>query len=123
MPHLNLPSFGAIVRLPIQAVTLSIMRLNRLIAILVTSTINFGSASPTFAVSGAELSSIIEDEREIALHGVLDNIGPHGKKAPGALAGVVVASPSTEDPNCTSSLLLHIMRRVSHIWSFDCGLT
>lgn len=42
----------------------------------------------------------IAKENPIALQGILDNIGPKGIKAPGAKAGIVVASPSTFNPNC-----------------------
>ncbi|KAM0314403.1 hypothetical protein ACHAO8_004771 [Botrytis cinerea] len=35
----------------------------------------------------------------ISLQGILNNIGPDGSKAQGASAGIVVASPSTVDPN------------------------
>ncbi|KAF1998194.1 carbohydrate-binding module family 20 protein [Amniculicola lignicola CBS 123094] len=46
-----------------------------------------------------DLSSRIETQNGISLQGVLNNIGPNGAKAPGASAGVIIASPSTEDPN------------------------
>ncbi|RDW69440.1 glycoside hydrolase family 15 protein [Coleophoma cylindrospora] len=45
------------------------------------------------------LDSYLSTESPIALQGVLNNIGPNGIKAPGADAGVVVASPSTVNPN------------------------
>jgi glucoamylase len=47
------------------------------------------------------LAKQIEQENKVAFQGVLDNIGPHGRKAPGASAGVIIASPSTQDPDCT----------------------
>ncbi|KAF2106605.1 1, 4-alpha-D-glucan glucohydrolase [Lophiotrema nucula] len=46
-----------------------------------------------------DLASRVETETEIAFQGVLDNLGPDGSKAPGAEPGIIVASPSTEDPN------------------------
>lgn len=46
------------------------------------------------------LSSQIEQQNKIALQGVLSNIGPSGSRAPGASAGIIIASPTTEDPNC-----------------------
>ncbi|EIW74710.1 glycoside hydrolase family 15 protein [Coniophora puteana RWD-64-598 SS2] len=51
------------------------------------------------SVFAQDVSSYISSEGPIALTGVLNNIGPNGSKAPGADAGVVVASPSTSNPN------------------------
>ncbi|KAK3353146.1 family 15 glycosyl hydrolase [Lasiosphaeria hispida] len=48
---------------------------------------------------GVPLGEFILQEREIALQGVLDNIGPSGTKVPGAAAGIVIASPSKENPD------------------------
>ena len=45
------------------------------------------------------LGSFITSERAIALEGVLDNIGSNGIFAQVASPGVVVASPSTVNPN------------------------
>jgi glucoamylase len=45
------------------------------------------------------LEGAIAKQYRIAFQSVLDNIGPHGKKAPGASAGVIIASPSTNDPD------------------------
>ncbi|KAF9737510.1 glucoamylase P (glycosyl hydrolase family 15) [Paraphaeosphaeria minitans] len=45
------------------------------------------------------LTSRIEAETTIALQGVLNNFGPDGSEAPGASAEVLIASPSTENPN------------------------
>ncbi|OSD07483.1 carbohydrate-binding module family 20 protein [Trametes coccinea BRFM310] len=41
----------------------------------------------------------VASESPIAKQGVLNNIGPDGSKAHGAKAGIVVASPSTSNPN------------------------
>ncbi|KAF2021144.1 carbohydrate-binding module family 20 protein [Aaosphaeria arxii CBS 175.79] len=57
---------------------------------------------------GPDLDS---DQRVISMKGILDNIGPHGGKAPGALPGVIIASPSTQDPNYFFT------------WTRDAGLT
>ena len=46
------------------------------------------------------LTSFIASESPIALQGVLNNIGSTGSLAPGADPGMVVASPSTVNPNC-----------------------
>jgi glucoamylase len=39
------------------------------------------------------------------LRAVLDNIGPQGSEAKGVSAGIIIASPSTENPNCTYILV------------------
>lgn len=60
------------------------------------------------------LDTFIASERSRALQGVLDNIGAGGSKVPAAEPGLVVASPSKEDPNCRSlfSCTLHILWRI-----------
>lgn len=45
------------------------------------------------------LESWLEQERPIALQGILDNIGPTGSKATGAKPGIIIASPSKSDPD------------------------
>ena len=52
--------------------------------------------------ASGSLASFIASESPIALQGVLNNIGDTGSKAPGARAGITIASPSTSNPNCTS---------------------
>ncbi|KAM7222785.1 family 15 glycosyl hydrolase [Rhypophila decipiens] len=47
---------------------------------------------------GVPLDDFITAERDIALQGVLANIGPNGTKVPGAGAGFVIASPSRTSP-------------------------
>lgn len=54
------------------------------------------------------LSGFIESENTVALKGVLSNIGPKGSGASGASAGIVVASPSKSNPDCT--LRIHTPR-------------
>ncbi|KAI1434612.1 family 15 glycosyl hydrolase [Xylaria sp. CBS 124048] len=46
-----------------------------------------------------DLDTFIQKQRAISLQNVLNNIGPDGSKAPGASSGVIIASPSTVDPN------------------------
>jgi len=46
------------------------------------------------------LETFIASESPIALEGILNNVGPNGSKVEGANSGVVVASPSKENPNC-----------------------
>ncbi|MCJ1412272.1 hypothetical protein MMC19_006365 [Ptychographa xylographoides] len=45
------------------------------------------------------LSSFITTESPIALQGILNNLGSSGSLAPGAAPGILVASPSTTNPN------------------------
>ncbi|KAH8916357.1 carbohydrate-binding module family 20 protein [Atractiella rhizophila] len=66
---------------------------------------------PLFSLSGAlvtgtghfrrqadGLDAFVTAQTEVAYQGVLNNIGPNGSKAPGAHAGIVVASPSSVNP-------------------------
>nr|AAA33386.1 glucoamylase [Trichocladium griseum] len=46
----------------------------------------------------AAVDTFINTEKPIAWNKLLANIGPNGKAAPGAAAGVVIASPSRTDP-------------------------
>jgi glucoamylase len=52
-----------------------------------------------------DLSTFISKQNDISLQGVLANIGSDGSRAQGASPGVVVASPSTTDPDCMSRLV------------------
>ena len=74
------------------------MRIHAFIAALAATSLH-GTAA-RLRVRQASLPAAIENENTISLQGVLNNIGPEGSQAPGALAGVIVASPSTEDPDC-----------------------
>jgi glucoamylase len=47
-----------------------------------------------------DIDAFIEKQRAISLQGALDNIGPNGSRVEGAAAGVIVASPTKDDPNC-----------------------
>ncbi len=51
------------------------------------------------------LDAWLTAQEPIALKGVLANIGSGGSKASGAADGIIVASPSKSDPDCTSELL------------------
>lgn len=46
------------------------------------------------------LDEWLSTESVIALQGVLNNIGSDGSKAQGASSGIVIASPSTANPDC-----------------------
>ncbi|KIK68980.1 carbohydrate-binding module family 20 protein [Collybiopsis luxurians FD-317 M1] len=54
-----------------------------------------GSVSAQSSVADAYVAT----ESPIAKAGILANIGPSGSKSSGAFAGIVIASPSTENPN------------------------
>jgi glucoamylase len=49
----------------------------------------------------SSLDSFIQSESTVALQGVLNNIGANGTSDAGASPGVVVASPSKSNPDCT----------------------
>lgn len=49
----------------------------------------------------APIDEYIEAEKIVALEQLLCNIGDDGCNAAGAAPGVVVASPSKSDPDCT----------------------
>jgi glucoamylase len=49
--------------------------------------------------TATSVSDFIAREQPIALQGVLNNIGPDGSLVPGAASGLVVASPSQDNPN------------------------
>ena len=51
------------------------------------------------------LDDFIASESSIALQGILNNIGSAGSNAAGVTLGLVVASPTKENPNCTYPLL------------------
>ncbi|KAK2044146.1 family 15 glycosyl hydrolase [Colletotrichum somersetense] len=50
-------------------------------------------------VAAADIDTFISQQRDIALKGALNNIGPNGSLVQGASAGIVVASPSKADPD------------------------
>lgn len=53
------------------------------------------------AARAQSLDQFISSESTTALQGVLANIGPDGSKVKGADSGIVVASPSQVNPDCT----------------------
>lgn len=77
----------------------------------------------------ASLDTWLASETTISLNGILDNIGASGAYAASAKPGVVIASPSTSNPDCKSTVhlgssikfqqrirLLHLDQRLcSHI--------
>ncbi|KAI8632130.1 carbohydrate-binding module family 20 protein [Xylariaceae sp. FL1651] len=57
------------------------------------------AASASNLPQAASLAAFVEKQRAVSLQGALNNIGPDGSQVPGAGAGVIVASPSTVNPN------------------------
>ena len=53
-------------------------------------------------VSRANLDTWLDSETTFSLNGILDNIGASGAYAQSAKPGIVIASPSTSNPDCTS---------------------
>ncbi|KAF2448511.1 carbohydrate-binding module family 20 protein [Karstenula rhodostoma CBS 690.94] len=74
------------------------MKFRAILTALAAASLHEASAKP-FGQRQADLASRIEAENKIALQGVLNNFGPDGSQAPGASAGVLIASPSTDNPN------------------------
>ena len=60
-------------------------------------------AHPSFPVHKrqSDVGAFIEKQTPIAKQGVLNNIGPNGSLVEGAAAGIVVASPSKSNPDCS----------------------
>lgn len=61
------------------------------------------SAASASRLRGRGVSDFIQKQSGISLNGVLANMGPDGSKAGGAAPGVVIASPSKQDPDCEST--------------------
>ncbi|TRX96690.1 hypothetical protein FHL15_002356 [Xylaria flabelliformis] len=70
-----------------------------------------GLANASSLPQANSLDAFVEKERAISLQNVLKNTGPNGSRVPGAGAGVIVASPSTVNPN------------YFYTWSRDAALT
>ncbi|KAI9643051.1 hypothetical protein NHQ30_008786 [Ciborinia camelliae] len=68
------------------------------VAGLLSSTKGLAQPKLSARVAGT-LDNYLKTQGPISLQGILNNIGPDGSKAPGASAGIVVASPSTSDPD------------------------
>ena len=64
---------------------------------LALSALTFSASA--YASSSSNADTYISTEGPLARAGMLANIGPDGSKSSGASPGVVVASPSTTNPN------------------------
>lgn len=81
--------------------------LARPIMYLVSTALFLGSVAVQVVLgraTAASVDSFIETESPIALRQLLCNIGPDGCNVKGAAPGAIIASPSTQDPNCRSLL-------------------
>ena len=52
----------------------------------------------------ASIDAFVKTQSDISIKGVLANIGTEGSKARDVPAGIVIASPSRSDPDCTYTL-------------------
>lgn len=57
-------------------------------------------AAPQLAARATSLDTWLTSETAVARQGILDNIGASGAYAASAKVGIVIASPSTDSPNC-----------------------
>lgn len=100
------------------------MRSSTTVAVLTAlSLVGEAWASPS-QLRARDLESFIAKEREVAYQGVLANIGANGAKVAGASAGLVIASPDKEDPDCTffqqcSSLIWFMANGVRRLLYMD----
>jgi hypothetical protein len=62
-------------------------------------------------VRASSLDQFVSAESTTALQGILENIGPAGPKASGTDSGIVIASPSKVNPNCTSKVESHLTEK------------
>jgi len=68
--------------------------------LLIAVTCFAGAVQSNLPLFSRDLNSYIASQRARSLRAILDNIGPDGAKVPGAFPGIVVASPSTVNPDC-----------------------
>ena len=59
-----------------------------------------GAPSSSEYVRAEEVTVWLAKESEVALERILSNIGRDGQYAQSAEPGIVIASPSTENPDC-----------------------
>lgn len=64
---------------------------------LVQSVVGAPQLAPRATTS---LDAWLASETTVALDGILDNVGSSGAYAKSAKSGIVIASPSTSDPDC-----------------------
>lgn len=72
------------------------------VPLLLTSAFSLPSPGGVELRATGSLSSWLASESSYALQGVLRNVGANGADASGADSGIVVASPSTSNPDCGS---------------------
>lgn len=82
-----------------------------IIPLLTILNVALAATQAPISIPQASLDEWLSNEVDVALTGILNNIGSEGAWAHGAKPGVVVASPSTNDPDCTTiSLFFHLYR-------------
>jgi len=86
--------------------------LKKLLVLATTLTSIVGSPVQGKRQASSSLDAWLTTESPRALQGVLDNIGVGGAEAVGAKAGIVIASPSRNDPPCW--YLLHFTITSTH---------
>lgn len=60
-----------------------------------------------------DLDTWLASETAVARQGILDNIGSSGAYAATAKPGVLIASPSTSNPNCETVLAEHSILKLT----------
>ena len=81
------------------------------IPLLAILNVALAGTQEAISIPQASLDEWLSTEGDVALTGILNNIGSGGAWAHGAKPGVVVASPSTNDPDCMIiSFPVHLYR-------------
>lgn len=84
------------------SIKMQYLNLAMIIPLLAILTVVFAATQAPISINPqASLDEWLSTEVDLALTGILNNIGSEGAWAHGAKPGVVVASPSTNDPDCT----------------------
>lgn len=71
------------------------------ISLLAILNVALAATQAPISIPEASLDEWLSNEVNVALTSILNNIGSEGAWAHGAKPGVVVASPSTNEPDCT----------------------
>lgn len=81
------------------------------ISLLAILNVALAATQAPISIPEASLDEWLSNEVNVALTSILNNIGSEGAWAHGAKPGVVVASPSTNEPDCTiTPTSLHFYR-------------
>lgn len=77
--------------------------LTMIISLLAILNVALAATQEPISIPQTSLDEWLSNEVEVALTGILNNIGSEGAWAHEAKPGVVVASPSTNEPDCTTT--------------------